>query len=153
MADKNDPQAVLLLNVLQEPDPKKAREQYCRAFEIDEIKDHAIYHLIESRVFNAILSNESTVEIEIELAQTMLLLLKNGIKRSKGGQPNSRHQELRKRTLVTLGRQIKTELIDGGMDATQALLEAADAVAAEGKSRGIEYAPGFLKREMENADR
>jgi hypothetical protein len=113
MAEKNDSQAVMLMTILQEPDAKKARDQYCKAFQIDEIKDHAVYDLLEVRVFDTILSNESTVEIETELAQTMLLLLKNGIKRSKGKQPNTRHQELRKRTLVSLARRRKAELIEG----------------------------------------
>jgi hypothetical protein len=153
MAEKNDSQAVMLMTILQEPDAKKARDQYCKAFQIDEIKDHAVYDLLEVRVFDTILSNESTVEIETELAQTMLLLLKNGIKRSKGKQPNTRHQELRKRTLVSLARRRKAELIEGGMDATQAHLEAADEAAAEGKSHGIKYKAGYLKREMEKADR
>jgi hypothetical protein len=153
MTDTYDSRAVMLLTVLQEPNADKAREQYCKAFEIDEIKDQAIYDLIEDRVFDAILRTESIVEIDIDIAPVMLLLLKNGIKRSKGGQRNTRHQERRMRALVQLGRQIKAELQDEGKDATQARLEAAEKVAEAINRYDYVLTAGYLAREMQRTDR
>jgi hypothetical protein len=152
MFDQKDAVVTLLLTVLQEPDANKSRRQYLKAFGFDEINDQAIYDLVEDRVFDAISLKEPVVEIEPELAQTMLLLLKNGLKKSRGGQRNTRHHEMRKLTLVSLGRQIKAELIASGMNATQAHLQAAEEAAKEGKRRRLDFTAGYLQREMQNTD-
>jgi hypothetical protein len=127
--------------------------QYLKALELEEINDQAVYDQIEHLVLDAIMLNGPVVEIDRELAQTMLLLLKNGIKRSRGGQRNTRQQEISKRTLIAIGRQIKANLIAGRMDATQAHLQAADEATAEGERHGLHVAPGYLHRAMQNAVR
>ena len=107
MLDQRDSETTLLMTILQEPNADKARRRYLKAFTFDEIDDQAIYDLVEERVFDAIMRKGPVVQIERELAQTMLLLLKKGIRRSRGGQRNTRHQKLSKRTLIELAGTLR----------------------------------------------
>lgn len=152
MHDMDDWRTVMLLTILQEPNANKARMRYCEVFEIDEIKDQAIYDYIEDHVLDAIMRNDSMVDIEIEWARPMLLLLKNGIKRSKGGQPIGRHRERRKRAAISFARKRKAELIEEGMSATEAHAQAAEEAAKTVNRKGHEYEAEYLAREMERAE-
>ena len=69
---------------------------------------------------NATLMKNLAVEVQTDLAQQMLILLKGGLKRPRGGQQSTRYQKLRLRTLVGLGRRIKKEFIQDGLTATEA---------------------------------
>lgn len=96
----DDVEAVMLMSVLQEPNADKARARYLRIFGLDEVNDRAIYEIIEARVLDAVVRRDPVIEIECSLALAMLFVLKNGIRRSRGGQKNNWHEDLRKRTLV-----------------------------------------------------
>jgi hypothetical protein len=152
VVDQKDSEAVLLITILQEPNAGKARKRYIEVLGLEGIDDQRVYELVEARVFDAIIRRTPVVEIERDLAQAMLLVLKKGIKKSKGAQPSTRVERRRKHTLVAIGRRIKAELMAGGMNATQAALQAAEEAADEGKRYGLDYSPGYLKREMEKPD-
>ena len=66
MIDEKDAETILLLNTLQEPSPKKARTQYLKTFELDEINDQAVYDLFEDRVVDAI---ETIVDTYVTIRQ------------------------------------------------------------------------------------
>jgi hypothetical protein len=137
------------MTALLEDDPKKARNQYLKSCELDDVDDQEVHDLFQSRVFDAIMRHEPSVEIERELAQRLLLVVKNGIKRRRGGQRNTRQQRLRKRAVVDMACAIKAKLESKGMRATDARLEAAEAASGEARKRGIEYSPSYIQREME----
>lgn len=152
MVDEKDSEAILLMSILQEPNPKKARRRYVEAVALGGINDQAVYDLIEASVFDAIMRRAPVVEIDRELAQSMLLLLKNGIKRSRGGQPSTGAEKLSKSTLVALGRSIKAERVASGMSATEAHLEGAEEAAEEAARRGLKFSAEYLAREMEKTE-
>jgi hypothetical protein len=151
MADQTDTEVILLLSILQEPNADKARRRYLETFGLDEIDDQTVYEAIEAKVCDAVMRKESIVEIEREIAQTMLLLLKRGIKKSKGGQRGTRAQRMSKRTLVELGGRIKKKLAKGGMSATEAHLQAADDAAEEAAQHGLKFSANYLARAMDKA--
>jgi hypothetical protein len=95
--------------------------------------------------------DETTIELNLELAQVVLLMLKAGIRRQCGGQRLSRHEARQKRTLARLGRRMKDELVAEGKSAEQAHLEASEKAAVVGWLRGIEYDSSTIEREMDNA--
>jgi hypothetical protein len=152
MVDDKDRETVLLMTVLQEQNAKKARRRLLTAVELDSIDDQAIYDRFEDLVLDAFMSREPVVELGREMASVMLVLLKAGIKRSRGQQRLTRQQERTKRTLVSLGRQMKAKLVADGMSATQAHLQAAEEAAKEGKRRGLRCAAGYLHRQMQTAN-
>jgi hypothetical protein len=149
MVGESDSEIVLLLNILQEPDGDKAQRMYRDAFDLPELKDQSVYELIEERVFDVIMRKAAVVELDRELALAMLLLLKRGLKRSKGGQRKTRQEILRKRALVGLAREIKARLVSAGMSATEAHLRAAEEAADEGKRHGVHFSVSYIEREMQ----
>ena len=151
MPSKYDRDVVELLTILQDPNAQRARETYLKFCKCPHFDDRALFDQFERCVFDAIIGNDSSVEIDRSLAEALLLVLKKGIKRSRGGQPLSRHQMLRKQTLVDLGRRIKAELVDEGMSAIEAHMEAAEKVSELVKNRGPKISAGYLAREMQNA--
>ena len=149
----DDSKTLLLLNLLQDSESESARKKYLALLNIGKIDDQKVYERIEDLVVNATLMKDSAVEIRTDLAQQMLIMLKGGLKRPRGGQQITRYQKLRLRTLVGLGRRIKEELIQEGLTATEAHLEAAERAAKEAKAHDIDYEAGYLAREMDNAER
>ena len=148
MTARKCPDELLLRTALTEPNAAKARQQYLKACGIEDLDDQAVYQLFEDLVLDAIRFNEPAVELRRELAEAVLLLLKNGIRRSRGGQRRDRLRELRKRTLVSIGRETKAECIARGMNATAAHFEGAEIAADEGRNHGIRLKPEYLAREM-----
>ena len=148
---RDNSKALQLLNILEDPKGASARKKYLKLFDLDEINDQAVYELIEDLVVSATLLKDPAVEIRTDLAQQMLIMLKLGINKPRGGQQSTRYKKLRLRTLVCLGRGIKAELIEGGMNATQAHFEAAEDAAAEGAKHGVNYKADYLAREMDKA--
>ena len=145
-------EAALLITVLQERNVEKARDQYMQEFGVATISDQSVYDLFEHHVFDAIMRGSPTIEIDTELAQTALLILKAGVRKKRGGQQSTREDRLRKRTWVKLAKSRKAELVGNGISATDAHLQAAEETAKEAASRGYRIAPGYLKREMEKPD-
>jgi hypothetical protein len=145
-------EAVVVLAILHEANPQKARSQYLNLFELDDINDQDIHDRLQDHVFHAIMSDEPTVEIERELAECLLLLVKNGMKRPRGGRRKDRWQKMRLATLVRIGRQTKMELAARGLDATQAHLQAAEDAEEEARKHGLHYKAGYLAREMQRAE-
>ena len=100
----DDSKILLLLNLLQDPKSESARKKYLALFNLEKIYDQKVYERIEDFVMNATLMKDSAVEVQTDLAQQMLILLKGGLKRPRGGQQSTRYQKLRLHTLVGLGR-------------------------------------------------
>jgi hypothetical protein len=90
-------------------------------------------------------------EIQTDSAQQTLIILKSGIKRPRRGLQSTRYQELRKHTLVDLGRRVKAQRIAEGTNATLAHEQASENAGAEGARYGLSYTAGHLAREMDTA--
>ncbi|MBZ0139086.1 MAG: hypothetical protein K8H87_04840 [Pseudorhodoplanes sp.] len=146
-------EAVVVLAVLQEANAERARSQYLKLFGLDDINDQEVHDLFQDRMFDAIMRDEPTVEIECELAQRALLLVKSGMKRRRGGQKKDRWREMRLATLVRIGRQTKAHLVAEATNATQAHLQAAEEAAEEGRRHGLNFTAGYLGRKMQRAER
>jgi len=152
MSQKRDSEIITLRTILQEPDARKARSQFLKAIDREEFDDQAIYDQIEHLVFGALICSDPFIEIYTRLAQIMLLMLKAGINRPRGGQKNPTYKVWQKRTLVGMALREKQRLIKNGENATQAHLAAAEYAAEEGNKRGIKYKPGYLEREMQKRE-
>lgn len=139
----------LLLSILQEPDGDKARERYLHVLERADFDDQLIYDTFEDLVCNAVMLNETEIEVDTELAKAILLILKCGIHRQRGGQQIPRHRERQRRTLIGLARKRKDELVADGMSAIQARLAAAEEVAAAATERGLDYSSSYIARQMD----
>ncbi len=161
MSTRVDP--LLLMIALAEDDPDKAREQWLKACHLDdgedlsrcrrpeEFDEQGVHDLLLNRVRDAILGERDTVVVERELAEAALLLVKKGIKRSRGGQRRSRSQQISLDALVGAARSRKEELVGGGLSATEAHHRAAEEIAEEMAKRGVTVEPGYLSRLMANA--
>lgn len=148
-----DTEVLVLEAVLQEPNARRARSRYLKLFGLDEFNDQEVHDLLQDRIFDAIFHDEPTVEIERELAQRALLLVKSGMKRRRGGQKKHRWRDMQLATLVRIGRQIKAQHVADATNATQAHLQAAEDAAEEGRRHGLDYKAGYLAREMQRAER
>lgn len=151
MSREKDVSIPLILSILQEPDARRARESYLRILNVEDFDDQTVHDHLEDLVCNALMLDQTTVELNPELALVVLLMLKAGIKKQCGGQRKSRHEEMRKRTLARLGRGIKSKHVAKGESAIQAHLIAAKVVARYGRLRGLKIAENTIAREMDNA--
>jgi hypothetical protein len=101
------------LTILSERDPMKARAAFVEAF-YDKIDDQAACDRFEEIIENAICAGDWEIEIPIELAEILAVVLKTRA-RPHGGPRTPRRDKLTERTIIGAVLKRKTELIDGGM--------------------------------------
>jgi hypothetical protein len=140
------------MTILQTADSTKRRVEYNRylkSLKIKPLDERVVFGRFDDIVFDAMIFGEDTVEISAHLAQSLLVILPDGVKKGKGGQPLARGRELRKRTFVCLAKRRKKELICKGSSATQAHLQAAEETAELARSLNMKISPDYLSREMD----
>lgn len=146
------PDVVSLLAALTEPNATRARERYLQATGLECLDDQAVCQLFEDAVVDATTGNEPVVELSLEFAQTISVMLKGAARKGRGGQRSDRRRTFRLRTLVSLGRQIKAQCIESGMSATEAHLEAAERAADEGRKHQLQFSSEYIARKMFEKD-
>lgn len=149
----DDSERVFLLTTLHDRSADSARTKFLKVTKTVDISDQAIYDHALDRALDAVMHGDPTVELDTSFVLRMLLSYKGGMKRPRGGQKASRKDEIRMRTLRSMGRQIKAEHVANGESATQAHLQAADEIVEELRNHGLKYSADYLARQMQETDR
>lgn len=150
MAFINDANILTLMLVLEEVKPDKAREKFLRAAQIDALDDQTIHDDLEGLIYDAMISGQPTIEMDVDVAFAAFVILKRGVRRPRGGQRNSRSERLSKKALGKVARNLKGRYVKRGERATEAHLKAAAVVQRYGRLRGLEFSEETIAREMDN---
>jgi hypothetical protein len=150
----NIAELIMILKISNSKKRRAAFDLWLQSHDLDVLDDRALAQQLEDIVLDAIIAGDETIEISTLFAQHLLVVLQDGVKKAKGGQPLTPTEELRKKTLVNMAIKRRDNLEEEGSSSTQARLQAAEEIAGEARMiNGIKISAEYLAREMDKIPR
>ena len=129
---------------------REARAAYAKVFGED-IDVQTLVEAFEKKVVDAICANDDTVEVPVEFAEAVAVLLKS-VKRkpSHRGAPRTWWRDrITQAAVIDEARALKARFIEQGMSATDAEDRAARKLADKFKKLLKKFSAGTIKRRMQ----